>query len=74
MYNNKYEFEHPLQQKGKFVYAKSFREADELIKYEDGNSWNLIRAWDSDGNKTYDIWLGMMELPPAKISYDDDAL
>lgn len=63
---NKYEFEHPLQKRGRFVEANSFREADAIIRADNnGDSWNLTRAWDANGNKTWDVFMCLDELPPV---------
>ena len=61
---NKYDFEHPNENRGRIVSANSFHEAEKIISSENnGDSWNLIRAWDSNGIKTFDVFFGMTEFP-----------
>lgn len=60
---NKYDFQHCANNRGKYICANSYDEARKQLPDGNDDSWVLIQAWDSSGNKTWDIYRGLMKLP-----------
>lgn len=62
---NKYEFRNPLNNREVAIYrAKSYREAAEQVRSDNnGDFWSFTRGWSSDGEKTWDLWEGLLGFP-----------